>query len=344
MKDHLSAKDTKDFLKSRGILVHCIKKSDLSKIGGDFYLDREGYSDLKQRMDVEQNYVKSGRISFSKEHMGELEATLISLNNKLINQEDNTKLSVSKEGNGNTNIVLSYDEYKPSMIDLLDRTTRHIDITLNSNSDACSIDYNIHSPNDYKKVKELIAFITSNDDDIEYEFDEINLNKLTKPKRIELFERFFNSIKSPWELVEIKKLKVKRDEKEVKVAEDQLQGINSAVLDGDNLKENKFVTSTLDQGFYFSMASMRLDHISDPYFIDLVIDFKTRPEMCEVKIVNSGVYASKEHNEGLRELKSVMDGTEQDRLLLEFKNTLHGIFVELSGEELSEIKIIEPSE
>jgi hypothetical protein len=44
-----------------------------------------------------------------------------------------------------------------------------------------------------------------------------------------------------------------------KVSEDQLEGINSAVLDGENLRKNRFVKSTVEQGFYFSMASMRLD-------------------------------------------------------------------------------------
>ncbi len=58
------------------------------------------------------------------------------------------------------------------------------------------------------------------------------------------------------------------------------------------------------------MASMRLDHTSSSNFIDLVIDFKVRPEMCEVRIIHSGVYVLKEDGSGFTELKSVMDSAE----------------------------------
>ncbi|MGE7234037.1 hypothetical protein ACQKK2_13120 [Bacillus paranthracis] len=55
---------------------------------------------------------------------------------------------------------------------------------------------------------------------------------------------------------------------------------------------------------------MRLDHTSSSNFIDLVIDFKVRPEMCEVRIIHSGVYVLKEDGSGFTELKSVMDSAE----------------------------------
>lgn len=275
IEDHLSAKDSKDFLKKRGILVHCINKSDLAKIGGDYYLNNNDYSELKSRMDSEQNYKKSGRLSFAKENLEQFEETLISLNNQFINRDDNTKLIITKKSNGNTKILLTYDEYKPSLIDLLDKSTRQVEITLNTHSDTCSLDFDLQAPNDYKKVKELITYLTSTTGEIQFDFEEISLNKLTKLQRIELFDKFFKSIKKPWSLVEIKKLKVKREtSEEENVLGDTLQGINSAVLDGDNLRENQFVKSTLSTGFYFSMASMRLNHSSKPQFIDLVMILK----------------------------------------------------------------------
>ncbi|HDR7910986.1 TPA: hypothetical protein QCY05_000062 [Bacillus wiedmannii] len=331
IEEHLSTKDTKEFFKMRGILAICNTKKDLAKIGGDYYLSQKDYADLKGRMDVEQNYKKSGRISFQKEHLKSLQASFEAFGNRCINKDDNTKLTVSKNADGSSNILLTYDEYKPSMIDLLDVTTRQVEIKLNTHGENCSLDFDMQAAGDYKKVKELITYIAANDEDIKFEFQEISLNKLKKSNRIELFERFFRAIDNPWELVEIKKLKVKRDSTEQKIDADQLAGINSAVLDGDNLKENRFVKSTLDQGFYFSMASMRLDHISSNKFIDLVIDFKTRPEMCEVKISNSGVYVVKEAGDGLAEQKSVMEGNEQEKLLLEYKNKLYEIFLELSN-------------
>ncbi|PFL36705.1 hypothetical protein [Bacillus cereus] len=344
IEEHLSAKDTKEFLQTRGILAICNTKKDLAKVGGDYYLNQKDYEDLKGRMDVEQNYKKSGRISFQKEHLKSLQESFEALGNRCINKDDNTKLTVSKNADGSAKILLTYDEYKPSMIDLLDVTKRQVEIKLNTHGDNCSLDFDMQAAGDYKKVKELTMYITDNDEDITFEFQEISLNELKKSNRIELFERFFKAIDEPWELVEIKKIKVKRDSTEKKIDADQLAGINSAVLDGDNLKENKFVKSTLDKGFYFSMASMRLDHINSNKFIDLVIDFKTRPEMCEVKISHSGVYVAKDDGDGFTELKSVMEGTEQEKLLLEYKNTLYEIFLELSNAPMVNVEFTASNE
>ncbi|MFQ3542832.1 hypothetical protein Q7A53_02015 [Halobacillus rhizosphaerae] len=342
IKEHLTAKDSKDFLKERGILVHCVKKSDLSKIGGDFYFNKSDFIDLKKRMDVDHNFKKSGRITLPKSQREEFQDSLISLNNKVINEADNTKISVSRDTQGNTNILLTYDEYKPSLIDLLDRTTRQVEINLNTidEQDKFGIDFNMQSSNDYKKVKELVKYMSSTDEEVQFEFEEISLSKLTKTGRIKLFEDFFKKDNSPWELIEIRKLKVKRDKKEANIEGNQLQGINSAILDGDNLSENEFVKSTIDKGFYFSMASMRLDHMSQPTFIDLVIDFKSRPEMCEVKIANSGSYEEDEETSEMKEVKSVLDSIEQDNLLVEFKNTLYEVFIELTDEDITPVEMI----
>jgi hypothetical protein len=341
MENHLSGKDSKEFLKRRGILVHSLKKSDVATIGGDYYFNQSDYSELKRKMDVDDNFKKLGTVAFPKEHLGNFESTILSLNNEIINTEDNTRVIISKSSNGGTKISLTYDEYKPSMIDLLDKTRREVEININSHSKSktCSLDFSVQSPNDYKKVKELLELIGSVDEDLDYDFEEISLGKLTKVQRIQLFEEFFKRIKAPWELAEIKKLKVKRDSQEKKVSEDQLEGINSAVLDGENLRENRFVKSTVEQGFYFSMASMRLDQKSTVNFIDLVIDFKTRPEMCEVKITNSGIYVTKESLK-LKEVKSVLDSVQQDILLLEFKNLLYEIYLELTKIDLPNIELL----
>jgi hypothetical protein len=331
IEEHLTAKDSMNFFKERGIIICARKKKDLAKIGGDYYLSQEDYSDFKNLMDAEQNYKKSGRITFSNNLKQNLEEALIGLNNKVIDQEDKTKITVMKDSEENMKVLISYDEYKPSLIDLLDRTSRQIEVTINSHNDNCSLDFNMQSSHDYKKVREVLNYISKNEEEVEFNFQEISLSNFPIVQRIELFEVFFRNIQEPWELVEINKLKVKRDSKETKVSEDQLDGINSALLDGYNLRANKFVKETLEKGFYFSMASMRLDKKNTKEFIDLVIDFKARPEMCEVKISNSGVYVPPENGEDLKEVKSVMHSSDQDKLLMEYKNILSEIYTTLQN-------------
>lgn len=134
--------------------------------------------------------------------------------------------------------------------------------------------------------------------------------------------------------MEITKLKVKRDkndEEETDISKDQLAGINSALLDGKNLIENNFVKSTLKNGFYFSMATMKFENQSTPEFIELVIDFKSRPERCETNIVSSGFY--EEDGLGIRTIKNLFDTETQNNITFNFKNTLYQIYVELLNSE-----------
>ena len=335
--EHINNEELKSFLKQRGIFSYCTRKEDLANILSSFYFNGNDYLELKKKMDIEQNYKKTGRISFSIQKKQDLIESLIELNNTTINDSDNTRIAVTRDSSDNLKVTLSYDEYKPSLIDLLDINRRNVTIILNEGGDNCSLDYDINSPSDYKKIKELLANIKVNQEDTEIEFNEITLESLTNNQRVELFERFFRTIQNPWRLYELNKLKVKRNNSEQSVSTDNLQGINSAVLDGTNLKENQFVQSTLEQGFYFSMASMRLNHNDETNFIDLVIEFKSRPIMCEVRINNSGRYVL--DNTEIKEVKIVLEEELQDTLLMGFKDELHRVYNEILCEDMIDIEV-----
>ncbi|WHP41461.1 hypothetical protein [Lysinibacillus capsici] len=341
--EHINNDELKSFLKQRGIFSYCVKKGDLADILSSFYFNGNDYLELKKKMDIEQNYKKTGRISFPTEKKQDLIESLIELNNTTINESDNTRIAVTRDGSNNLRVTLSYDEYKPSLIDLLDVNRRNISIVLNQSEDNCSLDYDINSPNDYKKIKELLANIKVGlEEDAEIEFNEITLENLTNTQRIELFERFFHTIQTPWRLYELNKLKVKRNNDEQSVSTNNLQGINSAVLDGTNLKENQFVQSTLEQGFYFSMASMRLNKNDETNFIDLVIEFKSRPIMCEVRINNSGRYVL--DNGEVKEVKIVLEEILQDSLLMGFKDELHKVYNEILCEAVTVLEVAAETE
>ncbi|USK71781.1 hypothetical protein [Peribacillus asahii] len=338
----LNTKDAVDYLKERGICVHAFRKDDLAKIGADFYYSMDDFIKLKEKIDSPESYKNSSRINIPHEQLSELKEALISLSMQKIEDDEDTKVHVLSNPDGTWKFEIEYTEFKPSLIDLLDTTHRKIEVNVNDNPDSSSLDFNIINNHDYKKVNEVLAYVHKSSPEIEFNFSEISLSSLTKEKRIQLFNDFFQFDHASWELKKIMKLKVKRDKKqqeESALTKDQLEGINSAILDGQNLIKNSFVKSTIENSFYFSMATMRFDNVDTADFIDIVIDFKTRPERCETKITASGIY--EEGANGPIETKLVLDALTQDSILFQFKNTLYQIFVELSQQETHEIEIAE---
>ncbi|MMZ57025.1 hypothetical protein [Paenibacillus ottowii] len=111
--------------------------------------------------------------------------------------------------------TINYTEYKPSMIDLLDRTDRRVEVTVNQQKDTCSLDFDTLASNDYSKVTQVINYIHQKNNDIKFDFSEISLRMLSCEKRIQLFNESFQHDHSPWKFEEIIKLKVKRDDDEL---------------------------------------------------------------------------------------------------------------------------------
>lgn len=342
LNKHVSTKDAHSFLKERGILVHAFKKEDLAKIGADYYYSMADIEDLKEKVDSPENYKKTSRINIPTSQLDELKSTLISLTDQKLDNDEDTQVIVTSNEDGTWQFEIEYTEYKPSLINLLDVTNRKITVNVNEQGDNTSLDFNILNSHDYKKVTDIIKKVHQNSDDFNFDFSEISLVKLSIEKRISLFNNFFQHIHEPWSLVEITKLKVKRDkigEQEDDVDQDQLAGINSALLDGKNLIENNFVKNTLKNGFYFSMATMRFENQKAPEFIELVIDFKTRPERCETNIVSSGHY--EEEGLGIRTVKNLFNSEKQDNITFNFKNTLYQIYIDLLNSKEAKTESVE---
>lgn len=335
IEQFMNNKNAITFLQQKGIIVQARKSKDLAKISADHYFSRANFVELKSKIEAEHNYKKTGRISLPLEQLPNLKEALSEVNGEHLKDDENTKITVFNQDNGTLKFLIDYTEYKPGLIDLLDSTNRQIEVTINEQDDFCSLDFDTLVSKDYSKVKEVVKYITKSNEELELDFSEISLNMLNCEKRIQLFNDFFKFDHSPWEFVEIKKLKVKRDENETKsqensITDSQLSGINSAIIDGKNLIENPFVKQTLENSFYFSMAEMRFENKENSQFIDMAIDFKSRPEKYETKITNSGNMVYEDFK--LVEEISILDQTSQKEVLFQFNNSLYHIYRELIKE------------
>lgn len=343
IEQFISSKDSLNFFKEQGILIQASKRKDLAKIAADHYFSRDKFLKLKNRIETEHNYKKTARFELPKEQITDLKGALLEINGIPLNDEENTIVTVVENSQDDWKFIIDYIEYKPGMIDLLDQTARRVEVKVNYHQEICSLDFDTIVSSDHKKFKQVLEYLDRKNDDIRLDFSDISLKALSCENRIRLFNEVFQHNLNPWKFVEIKKLKVKRDENggksketngpdEQVIEEDQLQGINSAILDGKNLIENKFVQGTLDSGFYFSMAQMRFDNIENSNFIDVAIEFMSRPEKCETKMISSGYYEENEDGVIVEET-NIIESKLQDPILFELKNVLFQIYRRLLADQ-----------
>lgn len=73
-----------------------------------------------------------------------------------------------------------------------------------------------------------------------------------------------------------------------------LQGINDAVLQGTNLRTNSFVIECEKLGYYFPRVIIKISHKKEPIMVDLEIQFKFRPDMPEISIIESYIVEEEE--------------------------------------------------
>ncbi|WP_342555693.1 hypothetical protein [Paenibacillus sp. FSL R7-0652] len=333
IEQFMSSKDAISVFKEQGILVQAYRKKDVAKIAADHYFSRNNFIKLKEKVEAEHNYKKTSRLEIPKEEIEDFKNALLEINGSPLGDDDNTVVTVLETPNDGWEFRIDYTDYRPGMIDLLDQTARRVEVKVNDQIETFSLDFDTILSNDYKKVTQVIEYLRRTNEDIEVNFSEISLKALSCENRIQLFNQFFQYEHQSWMFAEIKKLKVKRDERgdnseESTVEEDQLQGINSALIDGVNLIENRFVKGTLDNGFYFSMAQMRFDSRENADFIDIAIEFMSRPEKCETKMVSSGYYYYNDSGDRVEET-NVLATEDQDSILFEFKNALSQIYKQL---------------
>ncbi|WP_391203180.1 hypothetical protein [Psychrobacillus sp. L4] len=349
IEKYIALKDIQDLLKPKGILISASRRKDIANLTKDYYLSQKDFQELKELLDSPNNFKKMGRYMLPSSESEDFRESLESLNGKVLNHNDNTKVNIEILDENKMNVYIQYEEQRPGLIELLETTTKSIVINVDSSEEVCNVNYSLNSTSDYKKVKDLLNHIQL---DSSYNFRELLLSELETKNRTNLFANFFQYNFKEWEIAKITQIKIKKDSNyrpeqvaeqvAASVAESSevqtdneimeeviLEGINSALLSGENLIENSFINKVLTQGFYFSMSCIRFDNKNNANFIDFVIDFKSRPERLETRIVESGEYSLDEQGDTI-ESRRVFSEDIQNQIINEFNDILCKIFIEFS--------------
>ena len=161
------------------------------------------------------------------------------------------------------------------------------------------------SSNDGKAIQKLFSMAVRGKD---ITIDELRLDNLSNANTITFFDRLVKEgLDSEWAIEDILRLTLRRSKDKNETAEDvveeeettkgetmdveeteapkeQLSGISQAILEGKNLRENKFVRMAEEDGYLFSSMTYMFERKKDNSHIKIRAEFKGSPKIFEVSL------------------------------------------------------------
>lgn len=335
--NYMNSSSCKEFLKERGILVFGHGKNELAALNSEFYFDRKDFIEFKDFIIKKDVKLKSTSRNFKKNKLENVKEALFKNNNKIIDESLDMKLTnLDMSDDNNITFSIDYLEIKPGRIDLLDEIPKSIPVRIVSTPDGnLAFDFSYTSSSEASKIIKALELLSGEDN--KFEMTPISLCDLQFNEKIELFDRFFTYEHEDFIIEEIKGLKIKKnpkisqEEDQKLVTEHDLKGINSAILEGENLRENQFVKSVLQSNYYFSMAKLRFHSINNKIdenkkYFDLCIEFRTNTEYLQLSIEDSGEY-EKDSNDNIEEIKKEFKSSLKEDLLNNYKKIIFEIYI-----------------
>lgn len=296
-ENFIGLENSRDFFKCKGIFFITNKNSDLAKYGSKIVFGYDDFGTMKSVTSTKQNFSKiSGFLIKADNSIEDLMTSFRT--GEIIKEKNNLKITgVSKEGSDKIKLSYSFDRKTPGKMNLISAEERIGDfwIEKNSNGNNNLVLFNHSKNEDYGEIKDILSKVLKDTVD-DFEIVPLTLRCFPVKKRIDFIDKVLQYDYKDWELEEVIKLRVKyseeMDEEIEDVMEEEedklfLEGINDAILHGHNLRVNSFVVKCEKSGYYFPSVVMRMNHKSEPYKINLEVQFKFRPDMPEINILDS---------------------------------------------------------
>lgn len=284
-----SASFVKSFAQKRGLFVMNAKQTEIANEITKLFLEESDIEEI--RLEAYQQSITHSLsgfiISSTEKHFSAKDIYNRIFENSLF-KEGITLNALQKVGE--TEVfkgTYKYNKNKPGRIQLLQGEENEFDFFISEVSDNIwKVEIDSTKSTDLKEIKELFESNTNR----EVHFSVIDSRLLTTEKSVQFFDGL-NSFgdKENWKLKQIKHIAIKKasseDGEDIPVNDGDLEGINHALIEGHNLRENNFITSAVAQGFQFNAMTYEFENLKKPKLLEIKAEFKGRPKVFEVTIV-----------------------------------------------------------
>lgn len=274
----------KRLLRKMGIVLTSTNAETIARNTYTIMLGGKQIEELTQMIVSEGNYEKSVLLNAVYKNPSAEDNALVYLSDRIATLQPTRPNGCSIEKpvkQGDTlSFYFTYKRNLPGKNRLIQEETRQVRINMHLRDNAqVAIDIRQPSTADMKKTKELLQTIVGFGSDADITLSHINLENLAEKRRVDFFDQISSYRFPRWNLKTITGITVKRsdydDEEEEKEQEvddaleeketsSTLAGISQAVLNGNGLRSNEFVQSSISQGYYISSMKYRYNHNEVP--------------------------------------------------------------------------------
>lgn len=299
------------FLRKKGIFYLNASHEDSSMLTARLLLDRDDLNEIRRY--AYKNVNKSLLSGFTLESHSkiDLESLYNTIREKETFKKEGYKLKAlykvggkAKEFGGS----VEYKRYRPGRTAFLKEEKHEISFRIKELSKTkWQVEVDGESSSDGKAIQKLFSMAVRGKD---ITIDELRLDGLSNANTITFFDRLVKEgLNNDWTIEDILRLTLRRskfksdqseefeedsetsieneegNDVEVKEAQqEQLSGISQAILEGKNLRENKFVRMAEEDGYLFSSMTYMFERKSDSSHIKIRAEFKGNPKIFEVSL------------------------------------------------------------
>jgi hypothetical protein len=276
-----------EFAQSRGIFVNRATKEQMARRLSHFFYDNSDLEAIRRRayQAVSSRTLSGFVISSNDQDFDPIH--VLEHVRETIDPKKGISLSAIKESNEGDSAKhlgeMDYTYTKPGRIQFLQDEPRNIEYTVARIDDnSYQIFVQADSSADAKKFEGFIKASMAN----EVLLETLEFERLNSQQTVAFFDDLAESgMDSEWRRTQVNRLVFRKGAvEETEVEEDILTGINRAILEGRDLRDNAFVKQSEKDGYRFSAMTIEYENINHPYLIEVKAEFKLRPEVFEVGI------------------------------------------------------------
>jgi hypothetical protein len=300
IRDYIHKGDLMNFLHSRGVFYSSIKRDSLSRMTAYMLY---GYPQLEELRRMAHNQSsKSILTGFSLTSEKEFDfASIYSdyRSHHASSDKDYLFKAIQKQKTDDGEEVYKgeviYRSKKAGRIEFIKEEKHDITfIARQTGEKTWLIEVDGNKSGDGKEVQKMIQKIVKEQS---VKVNSLTLEGLDGNKPIIFFDRLAKEgMNEEWTIKDVTRITIRRpiieeteeDEDATEISDEHLQGIKQAILDGKDLRENKFVKSSEKDGYIFSSMTYNFCEKSSQRHIFIRAEFKGNPKIFEVVLEDAG--------------------------------------------------------
>lgn len=299
-----------DFLRKKGIFYLNASHEDSSMLTARLLLDGNDLNEIRHYAYKTVNKSLLSGFTLESKSIFNLESVYNTIRDKETFKKDGYRLKalykIGKKGNEFGGSV-EYRRLRPGKTAFLKEERHEISFRIKELSkEKWQVEVDGESSSDGKAILKLFSMAVHGKDIV---INELRLDGLSNTNTITFFDRLVKEgLDMEWAIVDILRLTLRRSKdknenedefkdedetsegektqnEEVKEApQEQLSGISQAILEGKNLRENKFVRMAEEDGYLFASMTYLFERKKDNSKMQLRAEFKGCPKIFEVSL------------------------------------------------------------